>query len=199
MRKGRAVKDFANVLLVVCIVATVAFVCLIGGGALLVWYVESRFGVEAVAEMVTWTGWITAFLAAAAVIFVGWFFANRSHAAGAQTATNVMSQSVDAYGAGFEYLVAGQKALTAAAGAEAYTAKAYAAQAKADSDIRVLNHKAELEAQRRELLNAPAEPEPVRRAPWDRQLPKPRTIGEDDGPGDDYADDAGGARFRLIG
>lgn len=189
-------KDFANVLLVVCIVATVAFVCLIGGGALLVWYVESRFGVDAVAEMVTWTGWITAFLAAAAVIFVGWFFANRSHAAGAQTATNVMSQSVDAYGAGFEYLVAGQKALTAAAGAEGYSAKAHAAQASADAQIRVLDHKADLEMRKQEALPAPA---PVRRAPWDRQLPKPRTIGEDDGPGDDYADDAGGARFRLIG
>lgn len=169
----------------VLLVAAVVF-------GVLIWYLETRWGSDAVA-------WVFVFLAAVGTIFVGWFFANRTADAATQRATSVMSQSVDVYGAGFEYLVAGQKALTAAAGAEAYNAKAWAAQAKADSDIRVLNHKAELEAQRRELLNAPAEPEPVRRAPWDRQLPKPRTIGEDDGPGDDYADDAGGARFRLIG
>lgn len=169
----------------VLLVAAVVF-------GVLIWYLETRWGSDAVA-------WVFVFLAAVGTIFVGWFFANRTADAATRRATEVMSQSVDTYGAGFEYLVAGQKALTAAAGAEAYTAKAWAAQAKADSDIRVLNYKAELEAHRRELLNAPAEPEPVRRAPWDRQLPKPRTIGEDDGPGDDYADDAGGARFRLIG
>lgn len=182
-------KDFAQILLGFCIVVTVAFVLLIGGGALVTWYVETRFGVDAVASAVRWIGFAFAFLAAATVIFVGWWFAQRSHAAATQSAVNVMSQSVDAYGAGFEYLVAGQKALAAAASADSYTAKAIAAQAKADADIRVMEYRHQLESEKRAALPAPAEAQPVRRAPWERALPAPE---------DEAQDVATEARFRRM-
>jgi hypothetical protein len=174
-------KNAANLLLGFAIVATVAFVVLIAAGALVTWYVETRFGVDAVAEAVQWIGFAGAFLAAAGVIFVGWYFANQSHVEGARTANQAQENSAAVMAEMF-------KAMTTAQKADAYTAKAISAHADADAKIRVLDYKYQLDTDRK-ALPAP-EPEPVRRAPWERALPAPRD--------EDNQDNAAGARFSRM-
>ena len=170
-------KDLANIIftIMVSVIALIVVAAAITfGGA---WYIESRWGVEGVEQAWRNVSMFGLAVCAVGVIVVGWVLANRSHAAGAKTAGDASHDAVDAYGKAFEYLVAGQKALTASAAADANMAKAYAAQATADNQIRVLDHKAQLAAQPRAMLAAP---EPVRRAPWESPaLPAQSSDGSD--------------------
>lgn len=178
-------KDFANIIFVIAvsIVAVILVGAMIVAGA--TWYIESRWGVEGVEKALNLMGWIGAFLTAAAVIGFGWFLANRSHVEGARTANSAQENTAQVLGEMFKTVAVSQKA--ASSTADASMAKAYAAQAGADAQIRVLNYKAELETQRRVALPAPSS-EPVRRAPWEIAGPA------DDSGDDDFTD----ARFKVM-
>lgn len=167
-------KNLTNLLIAAAIFFGVLFVGFVGGGVLLTWYVESRWGVAGVEEAINTLTIIGVSVTAVALIIVGWFVANRSHVEGARTANTAQENTAAVLGDMFAALSANQKA-------DASMAKAYAAQAGADAQIRVLNYKAELQGQQRALL---ASPEPVRRAPW-----------EATGKGDE---DAAEARFRVM-
>ena len=176
-------KNAAQFVLGFAIVFTVAFVVLVAASVLVTWYVETRFGVDAVAEAVRWIEFAVAFAMAAGVIFVGWYFANQSHVEGARTTNQAQENSAAVLGEMFQAVITAQKA-------EAYSARAYAAHADADAKIRVMDYKHQLDAQRRDASPAPDEAQPVRRAPWERALPAPDEDGNQDS--------AAGARFSRM-
>lgn len=150
-------KNLTNLLIAAAIFFGVLFVGFVGGGVLLTWYVESRWGVAGVEDAMNKLTIAAVAITTVALIVVGWFITNRSHVEGARTANTAQENTAAVLGDMFAALSANQKA-------DASMAKAYAAQAGADAQIRVLNYKAELQGQQRALL---ANPEPVRRAPWE--------------------------------
>lgn len=169
-------KDLTNLLIAAAIFFGVLFVGFVVAGVLLTWYVESRWGVAGVEETINTLTIIGVSVTAVALIVVGWFIANRSHVEGARTANTAQENTAAVLVDMFAALSANQKA-------DASMAKAIAAQAGADAQIRVLDYKAQLQGQQRALLANP-DSEPVRRAPW-----------EATGKGDD---DAAEARFTVM-
>lgn len=189
MRKGRAMKETGQIVfgIIGAIVALVLVVVLTVTG--LIWYIQSNWGVEGVEAAWRNVSMFGLAACAAVAIFVGWILANRSHNAGAQVAANVMSQSVDAYGAASEYLAAGQKSIHSAMALQKQRDSAFAAQAKAEADIKVLAYRAQLEERKQAALPAP---EPVRRAPWEQPALPARSSAYDED------DDRGTPRYSVM-
>lgn len=144
------------------IVALVLVIALIAAGA--TWYIQSNWGVAAVEQTWRTASMFGLALFAVVLIVIGAWIAQRGNTEGAQTANDAAANTTAVYSEMFKALATTQRAIATTNAADAQYAKAHAAQADADAKIRVLDYKAQLEAEQRAMLPTP---EPVRRAPWE--------------------------------